>query len=713
VTSGLWLAVLPAWASAVPETAWELRGDTSQEGAAQLEQASLLLPPQLRRVQARLRLEQVDSAPDVEALHSLVEQRGGELRVRLHPDTPVEQLARQLVHGLVEELDQASGWSRSSSWRRLSGWGLLGPAAERDLLSYASAAGMDSSGEDLATTVERLVLPGVQPPGALGEARCRIPTKLELAERLTGIPASPGSGACADLELVDLSSRAVERVEILYAQSSPEDPSSLVGHLMLGLIYEDGRREAYTMIAETRGVELGPKYILLGLAGGFGSAIERQPYARVIARYAGEDRGVIRLPVPLDEDQERRVLQRLDEVRQGWDRRYVFLTRNCTSFPLDVLETALDVDLGMPRVYTPDALLSRMERQGLIDPSRALVHPSPSARLAEAEARLEELRDQLSPPLAELVLQAESPQARDRIEAYRAIAEGGLAGSRAEAEALEEALALCEQREDTLSPRRDRSEELTEALWAAVVAVGTSTRATSGPRPLLAEARARPRSPLWQLELGVQAQDASAAGVVLGTTLYGAELGEARRYASPVGLAAELLHLELALAPQGLGVDAGLLELWRLPGTRRALQPGGHLALLQVRGDRDGQQLQPLVVGGMLELFQLQDHRVHLGLQSDLELGLRHEDGGWSQAVELPQSVFFGAGLSPDGYARVQGQLSWVPPLLSAQERLELEAGLRLGRRGPAALGLDYALSAPRRQALEQRLGLSLLVERY
>ncbi|MCB9744125.1 MAG: DUF4105 domain-containing protein [Alphaproteobacteria bacterium] len=629
-------------------------------------------------------------------------------------------LERQLAHALAHALDAEQGWSRDARWRALSGWGRRGAPAESDVLSYASVHGLASPEEDLATVLERQ-LSAVELPGdpAL-HPRCRLRSKWRWTAERLGLPLD--TEGCASLAEVGLDPERVRSIELLYAAASSRHPASLGGHLMLAIVLDtdEGERvDVYQLGALTEGLsDASPLYILRGLSGGFPSIVLRSGLPVMLAHYEAEDRAIHRLRLELDPTQTLRLLERLDETRQGWDRPYLFFTRNCMHYPEELVEAALGRSLGLPAVHGPDVFLGALAREGLLQPlprqDLRQIPPSERAQLARAlrRERLRALRA-LAPEQDEALrdlrrdLDAARPARRSRgYAALAALAPALIESHTDAAPLLLELLALSEAIERAQSPQ----DPLLGPLWSANAAV-LALAERAPPDPLLAALPQldsatsippdRAHSPMGRLTLSAEARGTpdtiSSPGARLSWSWYSFRLGEPRAFASPPGLALQLLPMSVGFSVLDTGpapsATLRLGALHRVWGEAPAGNPGAYLQLLDLRLPAgEALALSPVEAGLSLELAQWDAHRHHLllsaGLRSELlperalqgqlrlrgQLGARHPLTWLALGAGLEASPWSTGPMIP--YGELQGQLHlialpWADTALSGSAQLE------------------------------------------
>ncbi len=682
---------------------------------------------------------------DLRAPHLLAEVRRGKLVVRdleleqrtedwlrIHPDVQADPaqlsqalLARQIAHVLVHELD--SGASRSERWRGISDWGSWGPG-EQDLLSYANPYALSSPAEDMATAAEHL-LTGIDLPGDPSlSGTCRLRTKLRAVSELLALP-EPDFSACSSLEGVGLDPAQILGLELLYVLASSADPSSVGGHLMLGVRHrEDGRErlDAYTLVAVTDGTpSTSPMYVVRGLSGGFPSIVRREPFAMMVLRYAQEDRGIQRIPLQLSGAQLRAGLERLDEVRVAWSRPYLFLTRNCTQLPKLILEAALGADLGLPDIYGPDSIIGAAQRLGVAELEDELADtPSPvdRAQVAEQlrwEAAGRALQSAPSPELDAALDQVQSRRPEERGQAYLAL--GAMAGRGVVAEELSLFLLFSEsveQEDGVLNPQSPAVQGLWKGLslcgvmdpQVQVGAVQARAMVEQGLQPK--ELPEHTHSSLRRVSVSGGVDAKASPRLEVSTHLYAYGLGEARRYPLADGLDVSVLPLWIALgAPQdsgpvALGVQASLVHYQHIKNDRHVMNPGfvlrGASLLWQSAGPS---AIEPIQASLALELLQGRGHQHHLGIS----LGVAP---GWTRLPEqtlqgglgTPIGVFGRLGSGQAGLTGLQLDAT-LTPLWAAESvwwsRSALSGQVRIGE----LRGSDVALSLTIR---DQRWGAGL-----
>jgi hypothetical protein len=675
-----------------------------------------------------------------------------------------EHWRRRILHALVHHEDAVRGWSASPTWRRLSGWGegLGRGAVERDALSFAEPAGRASAAEDFATMAEQLLRSARLPRDGATPPECRQRAKARHVGQVLALDRRPST--CATLAEVGLGADQVEAVELLHIEASPKSPASLAGHLAVAIRLGGAapRLDVYQLAADTGGAQArGPLYATRGLMGGYPSRVVREPYNRTVLRYAAENRAVRRLALRLGPEQELRLLERLDDIRQGWDRPYLFLTRNCTHLVRDLVEWATELPVSLPAIYGPDALLGALGRRGLLEelPRERIDAYGQHERAQAAEALRRAARGAAGAQDEALRAALDDSEARDpatRAAAYRAIAERAQEASALDpdrAAALVRSLIWAEERERLLAvqrpdaPRGPGMAALWEALSVAPLRPGLVAEADAALLARLREDEARRagreqaagptlHTPLRgaQADLGVErAAEGELQWVGWSTSLYEHPLGATRRFAAAEGLGIRLLATELRVAPATGSVGGGLqvIAVERVFGERVVGAPGVQVEALGFERPVDGggaARWTGVAFGPTLGLLSLDHHRLRLRAGARLQAGLEAPEGlrevsAWERDLRLPLELVAGAGSRREPLRRIDAWGAWTPALLQARPSASggARASWRLGalwERDLAAVGACEA-EAPLTGAvlaLGEATGgcsLGLRVERY
>lgn len=709
----------------------------------------------LDRVPTSLR-EAVEEGSQVEAsllgearplinAHGLVELRGPKTVImrfcgiaEAHVGRLAETLlARALAHAGLEVLDRRHRWSREVEWKVQSGWGedLPGRPSERDALSFPTAGARHSPREDLAATAEEFVdspwIPG-QPAVPLA---CTAPGKTRfLAERLA---AAPSGGECAAPGASPLDPQNVTSVEVLYVQASTRAAGSVLGHTLL-LVNSDNeasRAVAYELAAVTATTPRSSlEYLWRGLAGGFPSAVNQGPLHEVLLRYRTENRDLLRLRLDLNPSETARLLRRLDDVQQGWSRPYFFLTRNCSHLLKDLVETATGRSLGLPPLFGPDALVSKLERLGLAHrvPMASIDEASSSSRAEVARKLREPVADSLvgvDPTTATFVTEGRASDPVARAQAYATLSEwwGEPAPDPRAAELAAEWLWYSSELEEARfaradGPARRVGDPAMGGLWRAFESAGR--HAVPGLLPMAGErahstmlgeleAEAPPstmHTPLQAWSVGPTARLGGGAANEFGLRYAGAayrfRLGEQRRYSVATGIDGSLFahELEVRVTSGGAPSLSGTFEFGRLQvigGLRPLSNPGYYVRVARLETAATSVDARLLDGGAVLEVAQSERHRNHALLTAGaawIARGDVLDAETWEQELLLPVRFVGRLSTGTGARDRVDATIAWEPavgsPPLPAQLRGDLGWGITLGSLAGSELALEAAVAS-------------------
>lgn len=726
---GLLLPLLAGAALAAPlGSSWRTTDDWSAAGLAWLDEQAARLPPAWRALPVRL---VVHDAAD--PLHPLVAPRGREVAVDLdHLDLANPEVrdraGRALAHALTHRLDAREGWSADPRFRALSGWPgrpWRGPASEADPLQYARPAGMASPAEDLATLADDLLFPS---PVGEGSPRCRARTKWRYLVEQTGLDPIP-EAACPSLDQRGLDPDRVSEIDLVLISAAGR-AASVAGHMLVALRgpEDEGPREetAYGLVADTTGSPHGLRYLARGILGGFPSRLVAEPLQSTLLRYTqGERRDVRLYRLTLSEPEKRAFLQRLDEIRLGWDRPYAFFDDNCVLLPEELAVAALGERIRRVRPLSPDVLLGQIARQGRLElvPPESLDHWSLDALAAEAArlARREGRALVRAGALERRTLRAlGEAEVEARIPAYQAL-EARAARIAADPGSREAALRLLAWRDpveralwvrDPRHPEHTGPSPALDAIRAATLAIRGADPpdpAELGDAALLAalsrdDEGSSDHTPFRPLRLApalVAAPQGAWAGLSLSTALYEGRTSPGRRFPLSDDPVITLLAEELLLSPD-LSARRSRTELLRirfqrdtsrLVGAGAELEAGDVLldsgartaltatwasarAMVGLAPGRRWQRDLRLLAGPALRTDSAVDPLLPLHLA--LPVGVEARLGSGRQQRTLLLAT---AELAPS--------LSWAEaPWLD--ERAGLELGLRLGQ----IRGVDLVLSA-------------------
>ncbi len=269
------------------------------------------------------------------------------------------QLRRAVVHLAMVHFDEESGWSDERNWQSVNGWLEDDERPlNRNPRGYSRYLGMQSAHLDLVTFAEEFFvrpedvllerkadsdvekrLADVDSDGAL-ECRHFTRTRIfrELLESMDESWEEPGrlESNCAEFEEWAKLDR-LQGFEVWYAAGRSGRPESLFGHLLLQVRYgnassEDDDIYHFDVVGDE---EVGViQFYLRRVLGGFSSVLEDE----VDPGMLGEVR---RYELRLDEEQSRRLMERLWEAERKMRYPYHFAAKNGATFLGHLLEPAL------------------------------------------------------------------------------------------------------------------------------------------------------------------------------------------------------------------------------------------------------------------------------------------------------------------------------------------------------------------------------------
>jgi hypothetical protein len=301
-------------------------------------------------------------------------ERRATLRTARLTDAELERLWRRraVVHAVMQRWDDARKWSRTPGWRRLSGW--LVPFerpltfSEESLLSYAGAfsraRGQKSASLDLVTFAEELFVPveSLREEALPVDDRVRC-QELSKARALGELLAADGLGTPPPRErcpAFDTWANAGElsHFEMLLVASTGRQPESLFGHLLMRPVWREGPSprgpsfEAVVQPVALTGMETGgPSYIVKGLSGGFSLGFLTLTMGDLSHETLElEQRTIRRFRLRLTPSEQVRLLERVWEMERRGYMPYYFLTDNCASALLFLVNGALE---GGRKVRSP------------------------------------------------------------------------------------------------------------------------------------------------------------------------------------------------------------------------------------------------------------------------------------------------------------------------------------------------------------------------
>ncbi|WP_257452554.1 Lnb N-terminal periplasmic domain-containing protein [Archangium lipolyticum] len=294
------------------------------------------------------------------------QERRATLRTARLTDTELERLWRRraVVHAVMQRWDDVRGWSRTARWRRLSGW--LAPFerpltfVEEARLSYegafSRARGQKSASLDLVTFAEELFVPveslREEALSVDDRVRCQELSKARaLGELLAadGLWTPPPRGHCPAFDTWAEAGK-LSHFELLLAVSTGRQPESLFGHLLMRPVWREGDTprgpsfEAVVQPVALTGMETGgPSYIVKGLSGGFSLGFLTATRGDLSHETLElEQRTIRRYRLRLTPSEQVRLLERVWEMERRGYLPYYFLTDNCASALLFLVNGALE-----------------------------------------------------------------------------------------------------------------------------------------------------------------------------------------------------------------------------------------------------------------------------------------------------------------------------------------------------------------------------------
>ncbi len=326
-------------------------------------------------------------------------ERRATLRTARLTDAELERLWRRraVVHAVMQRWDEARQWSRTPGWRRMSGW--LAPferpltPREESLLSYAGAfsraRGQKSASLDLVTFAEELFVPAE----SLREEALPVDDRVSCQEfsktrALGELLAADGLGTLpprAPCPAFDTWANAGElsHFELLMVASTGRKPESLFGHLLMRPVWREGAIprgpgfEAVVQPVALTGVETGGlRYIAKGLAGGFSLGFLTSTLGDLAHETLElEQRTIRRFRMRLTPSEQVRLLERVWEMERRGYLPYYFLTDNCASALIFLVNGALEEgrQVRSPGTFwvAPGAVLDAFARVEVTGPEGA------------------------------------------------------------------------------------------------------------------------------------------------------------------------------------------------------------------------------------------------------------------------------------------------------------------------------------------------------
>ena len=293
-------------------------------------------------------------------------ERRATLRTSRLTEEELERLWRRraVVHALVRRWDEARHWSATARWRRLSGW--LRPFdkplvfSEQSRLAYAGAfsreRGRASAALDLATFAEELFVPveslRADALSVDDQVRCQEFSKTRAVGELleaSGLGTLGPRGPCPSFDTwADVDE--LSHFELLFAAATGRHPESLFGHLLLRPVWREGavpRGPDFGAVVQPvalTGLETGgPRYIARGLSGGFMLSFLTSTLGDLSHETLELDQRTLRrFRLRLTPGEQVRLLERTWEMERRGYLPYYFLTDNCASALVFLLNGALE-----------------------------------------------------------------------------------------------------------------------------------------------------------------------------------------------------------------------------------------------------------------------------------------------------------------------------------------------------------------------------------
>ncbi|MCO4760368.1 MAG: DUF4105 domain-containing protein [Myxococcales bacterium] len=219
---------------------------------------------------------------------------------------------------------------------------------------------------------------------------CRQPQRWRVLRQLAGrdgvaLPARP---TCTALDAFADPDKTTS-LEVLFVAPSSTRAAASFGHLVLRLVRGDPdavdaaeRDPAFEITALTGFHHSSLSYLAQGMSGGFPLVFEQSRLRTVLAdNLHGQQRSIRRLRLNLTRAQRRAVLELLWQVERELALPYRFLNRNCGTYLVWLLATALDGKPHIdPKVFlyaSPAAMVDRLARVTMRHDGRPLLAPQP------------------------------------------------------------------------------------------------------------------------------------------------------------------------------------------------------------------------------------------------------------------------------------------------------------------------------------------------
>lgn len=397
-----WLAacLLACAAGAASASPAPFELDTSSLGAEEIQATRRLLDDAWSRLPAvwthsldpSIRVQWRSDLPS--HVHGRVRGQSMRLQRRLLDDwmrdddpAALSAVIHELAH--LHDRSAAGGLSRDSRLLDLAGWQVrpfrLLPRLGRNDFGDRSPDSyeLESPAEFIAVNLEHFVLDpsyACRRPALADHFAHHFEVTLDTAHCAPGLPFLAPDEAGAAQSLLQLDPQRVYQVDTLVAEGN-ERLMSRWGHSMLRLVVcapdrppgPDCRLDLDQHLVLSFRAFVGDVQISnwRGLTGSYPSRLFVLPLDQVVEEYARTElRGLISLPLKLEQSEVSSLLQRAAQLHWSYDGRYRFIGNNCA------VETFKLLHDGVPRLataglasITPTGLQRRLERAGTIDVS--------------------------------------------------------------------------------------------------------------------------------------------------------------------------------------------------------------------------------------------------------------------------------------------------------------------------------------------------------
>ncbi len=236
---------------------------------------------------------------------------------------------------------------------------------------------------------------------------CREPVRWQVLQELadaSGVPL-PSAPTCTALRAFTDPARTFA-LELLFVAPTTAKAAASFGHVLLRLRRrapgepEGARDVAYEVSAHTGFRHTTLSYLAGGLSGRFPLVFDPRPLHTVVAQIRhGEQRHIQRISLNLTAPQRRAVLRLLWQVERTLVLPYRFLNRNCGTYVLWLLATALDGQVALPVDFTlwaaPAAVLDALSAVTMSHDGRPLAGHEPGGWESSGATRLRALRARL------------------------------------------------------------------------------------------------------------------------------------------------------------------------------------------------------------------------------------------------------------------------------------------------------------------------------